>query len=68
MEKFKEYIAKQLIGKKLYFECDCLFPLHHEGTINDFEIENNEIIFLVNINGKLIRIGENHPNLKVKIL
>ena len=67
MINFKNYIAQQLIGKKLYFECKCLFPLHHEGIIKDFEIENNEIIFLVEIDNKIIRIGENHPNLKVEI-
>ena len=65
MENFKHYIAKQLIGKKLHFKCDCLFKIDHTGVVKDFEITNNEIIFIVDVNGKLIKIGENHPNLQV---
>lgn len=65
MVKFKDYIAKQLIGKKLHFKCDCLFPLDHTGTIKDYEIVNNEIIYIVDVEGKIIKIGENHPNLQV---
>lgn len=66
MVKFKDYIAKQLVGKKLRFKCECLMPLDHVGIISDYEIINNEIIFIVNINGKPIKIGENHPNLMVE--
>ena len=65
METFKNYIAQQLIGKKLHFKCDCLFPLDHTGIIKDFEISNNELVFLVDIEGKIIKIGENHPNLYI---
>ncbi len=65
MVKFKDYIANQLIGKKLHFKCDCLFPLDHIGTIKDYEIVNNEIIYIVDVAGKIIKIGENHPNLQV---
>lgn len=36
------------------------------GTIKDFEIVDNEIIYIIDINGKVIRIGENHPNLIVE--
>ena len=65
MVKFKDYIAKQLIGKKLHFKCDCLFPLDHIGIIKDYEIVNNEIIYIVDVDEKIIKIGENHPNLQV---
>ena len=36
------------------------------GVIVDFEIVNNEIIFFVDVNGKIIKIGENHPNMYVE--
>lgn len=68
MIEFKHYIAQQLIGKKLHFKCDCLFPLNHIGIIKDYEISKNEIIYLVDVNGKIIKIGENHPNLVVKAM
>ena len=68
MTLFKAYIAKQLIGKKLHFKCDCTFKLDTKGIIKDFKISNNEIIFIVDVDGKLIKIGENHPNLHVEVI
>lgn len=65
MINFKNFIAEQLIGKKLHFKCDCLFPLNHIGIIKDYEIVNNEILYIVEVNNKLIKIGENHPKLQV---
>lgn len=62
---FKDYLATQILNKKLLFVCDCLIPLNHEGIVVDYEINNNEIIFIVDVGGKVIKIGENHPNLQV---
>lgn len=66
MQTFKSYIAKSLIGKQLHFKCNCLLGLDHIGIIKDFEIVTNEIIFIVDVNGQIIRIGENHPNLYIE--
>lgn len=63
---FKQYIAKQLIGHKLRFHCDCAFGIDSTGTIVDSEIVKNEIIFLVDVNGRIIKIGENHPGMEVE--
>jgi hypothetical protein len=65
MEQFKQYIAKQLIGKRLHFKCDCIFPIDKIGTVVDYEIISNEIIFIIDVGGKVIKLGENHPNLYV---
>lgn len=65
MISFKDYIAKEFIGRRVHFKCDCLFPLDHVGMIKDYEINNNEIVFIVDVDGKIIKIGENHPNLQV---
>lgn len=63
---FKDYIAQQLIGKKLHFMCECLMPFDIESSkIIDYELKNNEIIFLVDTGKKIMRIGENHPKLFV---
>lgn len=35
------------------------------GIVVDYEIKDNELVFLVDVNGKIIHIGENHPNLMV---
>lgn len=68
MEAFKQHIAKQFIGKRLKFKCDCIFPINHVGTIVDYELIKNEIIFMVDIDGKIVRLGENHPNLYVELV
>ena len=66
MTPFKSYIANSLLGKRLHFKCDCLLGLDHVGIIKDFEMVTNEIVFIVDIDGKIVRIGENHPNLYVE--
>lgn len=63
---FKDYVARQLINKKLHFKCDCLIPIDFSGTIVGYHINNNEIIFqVIDENRKIIDIGENHPNMTV---
>lgn len=68
MIEFKKYIAEQLIGKKIHFKCECLFPINHIGVIKDYEVVQNEIMFVVDLDGKVVKIGENHPNLLVKAI
>lgn len=65
---FKEYIASNFIGKRLRFNCDCTFPMDIIGTIVDYEIIGNEIIFKVKKEDKIVRVSENHPKLMVEIL
>jgi hypothetical protein len=36
------------------------------GTIVDYMVINNEIFWSVDVNGKIIKIGENHPGLEVE--
>ena len=68
MEAFKRHIAKQLIGQKLRFKCDCFFGLDGVGIIRDFDIIQNEIVFTVESEGTIIKIGENHPNLYIDVI
>ena len=64
---FKKYIGLNLIGRKLRFKCDCLMSFDTVGTIRDFEVRGNELIFKVEVEGgKFIDISENHPKLKVE--
>lgn len=65
-ETFKDYIGKSLKGHKLRFKCDCLVPLDVIGTIKDYEIISGEIVFIVDVNKRIIKIGENHPNLYIE--
>jgi hypothetical protein len=66
MTPFKEYIASQLIGKTLHFKCDCVFPLDVIGYVQYVEVtKEGEFIYTINSNGKMIKIGSNHPNMAV---
>lgn len=66
MQQIKDFIARQLLYNKYHFKCNCLIPIDITGMVVDYEIVNNEIIWLVDFNGKIIKIGENHPNMMIE--
>lgn len=68
MEPIKQYIAKQFVGNIYRFTCDCLLKLDVTGKVLDYEINNGEIIFHVDVDKKIVKIGINHPNLTIKEL
>ena len=68
MKAFKDLLAEQLLYKRVHCKCDCIIPLDFFGYIKDYEINNNEIVYLIDNKGKIIRIGENHPNLYIEIV
>lgn len=64
----KDYLAKQLLNETFRFKCNCLVSFDIIGKVVDYEIVNNEIVFIINSNNKMIKIGENHPNLEIYII
>ncbi len=68
MIPIKQYMAQQLVGQTLHFKCDCLMSFDIIGRVVDFEIHENETIFTVDVKGKLIPIGTNHPKLSVELV
>ena len=68
MKLFKELIAEQLLYKRVHCKCECIFPMDFFGYIKDYEINDNEIIFLIDHKGKIVKIGENHPNMYIEML
>ena len=65
MIPIKQYIAQQMIGQTFRFKCECLMPFDVVGRIIDYEIAESEIIFTVDVKGKLMQIGTNHPKLYI---
>ena len=65
MIPIKQYIAQQMIGQTLLFKCEFLIPFDVFGLIIDYEIAESEIIFTVDVKGKLMQIGTNHPKLYI---
>ena len=68
MIEFKKYIAGLIVGRNIKFKCDCLVGIDVEGRVVDYEVKNNEIIFMIKSGEKLIKIGENHPHMFVEEL
>lgn len=66
MIPFKKYIAQQLVGQTLRFKCECIFAMDIIGSVEDVEIKNDEFLYTVNCNGKLITIGSNYPNMEIE--
>ena len=63
MVSYKEFVAKQFLNKSVRFKCDCIVPLDVTGKVINFYLEKNEIIYIIESNNKIIKIGENTPNL-----
>lgn len=61
----KKYIANQFIGKTFHFKCDCIIPIDVIGTVCDYDISSQEVILLINSNGKILHIGLNSPSLVI---
>lgn len=69
MTPIKSYLAESLVGKKVHFQCDCVLNIDIIGIIKGWGMNQNEILWDVLIdNGKLIKIGENHPNMNIEVL
>lgn len=68
MKKLKDVLAQTLKGKKVHIKCDCVLNMDFMGVVVDYKIKSNEIVWTIQTNGKLIEIGENHPNLMIEIL
>ena len=68
MIPIKQYMARLLVGQTLHFKCDCLMTFDIIGKVVDYEVKENETIFTVDVKGKLIPIGTNHPKLTVELI
>lgn len=66
MIPIKQYIAEQFVKNTYHFTCNCLIPLDVIGTVQDYSINDNEIILLVSVKNKIIRIGLNTPSLYIE--
>jgi hypothetical protein len=51
----KDYLAKQLLNETFRFKCNCLVKFDITGKVVDYEIVNNEIVFIINSDNKILR-------------
>ena len=47
MTPFYDYVAKQLVGKKVHFKCNCIVGLDVTGVCVSYEIAKTEIVFII---------------------
>ncbi len=66
MTPIRQHMAQQLVGQTLHFKCECILGIDVTGKVVDYELTKDETIFIVSSNGKLIKIGSNHPNMEVE--
>lgn len=70
LTSLKDYCGHLFLGKRLHFTCNCLIPLDITGVVVDYKIEKHstceELVFFVSVNDKIIKIGENHPDLFIE--
>ena len=69
MTPLKSYIADCMVGKRFRFKCDCLLNIDVVGVVKGWNINNGEILWnILTDDKKVIRIGENHPNMYIEEL
>lgn len=69
MTPIKTYLAESIKDKRVHFQCNCIMNIDVVGVVKNWCIEQNEIVWDVMMdNGKLIKIGENHPNMNIEVL
>ena len=68
MVSYKEYIANQLLNKKVRFVCDCIIRLDITGIVSGYELSGNEIVYIIDTKNKQVKIGENTPKLKIQMI
>jgi hypothetical protein len=63
---YKDFIKQQFIGKTVRFTSNCIVKLDVKGTVVDTEHVGSEIIYIVDVGGKLVKIGENTSKLCIE--
>jgi len=69
MIPIKSYIANLLVGKRVHFQCNCVLKIDVIGSVKGWSLNQNEILWdVMTDEGRIIKIGENHPNMNIEVL
>ena len=63
-------LIKMLMGKTVHMTSDCeFFPnFNIQGKVIEYRMHNNELIFKIKVNNKLIDVGCNMKNLQFELI
>lgn len=66
MVEYKKFVGDMLLNKDVHITCDCILSLNIIGKVITYNVEGAEIIYSILTNGKIIKVGENTPGLKIE--
>jgi len=66
MKPIYNYIGDLMVGNTYHFKCDCLMALDVVGKVLGYTVHGSEMLLDVDVSGRLIQIGTNHPNLEIE--
>lgn len=68
MVEYKKFVGDVLLNKDVHVTCDCILSFDLIGKVITYNIEGTEIIYSIITNGKVVKVGENTPGLKIEFL
>lgn len=68
MKYYKDYIKELFLHRRVHFVADCIVKIDITGMVVDVENSGSELIYVVDIGNRLVKIGENTSKLRVEIL
>lgn len=68
MVEYKKFVGDMLLNKDVHVICDCILSFNVIGKVITYNIEGTEIIYSILTNGKIVKVGENTPGLKIEFL
>lgn len=68
MVEYKKFVGDMLLNKDVHVTCDCIISFDMVGKVITYNIEGTEIIYSILSDGKIVKIGENTPGLKIEFL
>lgn len=68
MVEYKKFVGDMLLNKDVRVTCDCILSFDLVGKVITYNIEGTEIIYSILSDGKIVKIGENTPGLKIEFL
>lgn len=66
MVEYKKFVGDMLLNKDVHVTCDCILSFDLVGKVITYNIEGTEIIYSILTNGRVVKVGENTPGLKIE--
>lgn len=68
MKSMRVLAGEYFKGKKMHVKSDCIISYDIEGRCVDYEIKKDELILLIDTNGKILKVGENQALVSIEFI